>query len=126
MNDTVRTFYRKPFKRLGLPGVGTLRDCCLDSHFQRAVFRRIANINKPLVDGAGVIGDRDIAVLGLRFPIERATPDLMDRCRAQPRRGRFRCAPLHAKHEIVTFLKLKGHVLPTASGNSIAAQSPDA
>ena len=79
-----------------------------------------------MVGGAGVIGDRDIAVLGLRFPVKRATPDLMDGCPAQARFGGVNRALLHAKHEVVAILKLKGHVSPTALGDFIAAQIPDA
>ena len=43
----------------------------------------------------------------------------------------FRAAPslrrvlLHAKHEVVAILKLKGHVIPTALGDVIAARIPD-
>ena len=39
VNNVIRAFHRKPFKRFSLPGVGAARDCCLDAHFERAVFR---------------------------------------------------------------------------------------
>ena len=78
-----------------------------------------------MVGGAGVIGDRDIAVLGLRFLVKRATPDFMDGCCTQRSYGRFRRVLLHSKHEVVAILKLKGHVIPAASGDIIVARIPE-
>ena len=73
MNNVVGAFHGESFKGLSLSGVGAVGDGCPDDHLECAVLAGVANVNETLVRGTTVFSDSEIAVLGLRFLVERAT-----------------------------------------------------
>jgi hypothetical protein len=122
MNNVVGAFHGESFKGLSLSGVGAVGDGCADDHLKCAVLAGVANINEALVRGTTVFGDSQIAVLGLRFPIERATAHFLDNRRTQARLGSSVRTLLRAKGEVVAILKLKGNVISTALRDLVAVR----
>ena len=77
---------------------------------------------EPLFVAPLSLGDRNIAVLGLGFLIERAMAHFVDNRRCQTRLGSFVRTLLHAKGEVVAILKLKGNIISTALRNLVAVR----
>src|SRR6516225_2228952 len=77
-----------------------------------------------VVRGAPVVGDGDIAVLGLGSSGERAATDFMHARSAQAWFPGFRRTFSHAEGEIESILKLKGHVVSTSFGDRAAVRVP--